>query len=103
MVGGLIENQEVGFRQQHIGQSHALLLTTRELSHRLLQIAYLQLRQNLLGLQHLLRVALVIKASIEHTLLRVEHRRLFEHTHLQIATEDDAARVVALLAREYGE
>ena len=103
MVRRLVEYQEVRLRQQHVGQCHALLLSSGELPHRLLQVAYLQLCEHLLGLQHLLWVTLMVKASIKHTLLGVELRRLLQHPHLQVATEDDAAAVVALLAREHGE
>ena len=45
----------------------------------------------------------MIEAGIKHTLLGVEHGRLFQHAYFQIATEDDAAGVIALLAREHGE
>ena len=35
VVGGLVEDQQIGFGDQYIGQCHALLLTATELSHRL--------------------------------------------------------------------
>ena len=99
VVRRLIEYQQVGIGYQHIRQCHALLLSATQLAHRLVQVANLQLRQNLLGLQYLLRIALVIEARIEHALHGVKHRRLIQHAHLQVAAEDDLARVVALLAR----
>ena len=102
VVGGLIKYQQIWLRQQHIGQCHALLLTTRELPHRLLQVADLKLRKYLFGLQHLLGIALMIEAGIEDTLLGVEHGRLLQHPYLQIATEDDTARIIALLAGKHG-
>ena len=36
VVRRLVENQEVGFGNQHVGQCHTFLLSARELSHRLL-------------------------------------------------------------------
>ena len=101
MVGRLVEDDEVRFRQQHVGQCHTLLLSTRQLSHGLLQVANFQLRQYLLGLQHLLWVALMIETRIEHALLRIEHRRLLQHSHLQVTTEHNVTTVVTLLTREY--
>ena len=89
MVRRLVEYQQVGIGNQHIGQSHAFLLSATQLPHRLLQVTDLQLGENLLGLEHLLRVALVVETGIEHTLAGVEHRTLFEHAHAQITTEDD--------------
>ena len=103
VVGRLVEYQEVGLGNEHVGQRHTLLLAARQLSHRLRQVTYLQLRQNLLGLQHLLRVTLMVEAGIEHTLLRVELRRLFEHAHADVATVDDVALVVTLVASQYAE
>ena len=103
MVRRLVENQQVGFCQQHIRQCHTFLLTTRELTHRLLQIPDFQLRQYLLGLQDLLRVTLMVEAGIQHALLRIELRRLFQHTHFQVSAEYDTARVIALLTGEHTE
>ena len=101
VVRGLVENQQVGVGNQHISQRHALLLSSAQLSHGLVEVSYLQLRQDLLGLEHLLRVTLMIETRIEHALHRVEHRRLFQHPHLQVPAEDDVARVIALLTREH--
>ena len=103
VVGGLVEYQQVGFRQQHVSQCHTLLLTTAQLSHRLLQVANLQFCQHLLGFQHLLGVPLMIKTCIQHRFLRIELWRLFKHSHLQVATEDNLTAVVSLLACENTE
>ena len=103
MVGGFVEDQQIGLREQNIGQGHTLLLTTGQLSHGLLKVADLQLRQHLFRAQHLFWIPLMVEAGIEHALLRVEHGRLLQHAHLQVATEDDTAAVVTLLAREHGE
>ena len=101
VVGRLVEYQQVGLSQQHVGQCHALLLSARKFAHALAEVAYFQLRQHLFGLQHLLLLTLMVEAGIEHRLLRVEHGRLLQHAHPQVATVDDVARVVALLAGEY--
>ena len=101
MVGWLVKNQQVWISNQHIGQGHTLLLTSAQLSHGLLQVANLQLSQNLLCLQHLLWVSLMIETRIQDTLHRIEHRRLLQHSHPQVTTEDDFARVIPLLAREH--
>ena len=101
MVRRLVEYQQVRLRQQHVSQRHTLLLTTAQLSHRLTEVAYLQLCQHLLRLQHLLWIALMVKARIQHRLLRVELRRLLQHTHLQVVAKHDASTVVTLFAREY--
>ena len=81
MVGGLVENQQVGLGDEHVGQGHALLLSAAELTHGLLQVAYLQLCQDLLGLEHLLSLALMVEAGIEHRLVRVEPWRLLQYAH----------------------
>ena len=103
MVCRLVEYQQVRIGNQNIGQGHAFLLTTAQFSHGLLEIAYLQLRQNLLSLQYLLFFALMIKTGIEHTFVRVELWGLFQHAHLDITTKNNLARIVAFLAREHGK
>ena len=89
MVRGLIENQKVGISNQHVCQSHSFLLPTTQLSHGLLQVTNLQLRQDLFGLQHLFLFTLMIKAGIQHTFRRIEDWTLFQHPYSQIASEDD--------------
>ena len=101
MVGGLVEYQQVGLHQQHVGQRHSLLLTATQLSHRLLQIANLQLRQHLLGLQQFLLLVLMIEAGFEHRLRRVEAGRLLQIADGQVAAEHDAAPVARLLASQH--
>ena len=103
VVRGLIENQQVRFGNQYVGQRHPFLLTAAELSHGLLQVAYLQLCQYLLGPQHLLLFPLVIETSVNHLLFGIEHRRLLQHGHFQVATEDDLPVVVPLLTRNHRE
>ena len=44
VVGRLVEYQQVGLGNEHVGQRHALLLSARELFHRLVEVANLQLR-----------------------------------------------------------
>ena len=100
MVGWLVEYQKIGIGNQHVGQCHALLLSSAQLAHRLFQVAYLQLCQHLLGFQYLLRVALMIKACIQHTLVRVECGTLLQHAHAQVATEDNLALVVTFLTAQ---
>ena len=101
MVGGLVKDDKVGFRQQHVGQCHTFLLSTRKLSHGLLQIANLQLCQHLLGLQDFLWITLMVKACVKYALLRVEHGRLLQHPYFQVTTEHNVTTVVTLLTREY--
>ena len=103
VVRGLVENQQVRFRNQHVGQCHPFLLTATELSHGLLQVAYLQLCQYLLGPQHLFLLALMVKAGINHLFFGIECRRLLQHSHFQVATEDDLPVVVPLLTRNHRE
>ena len=103
MVGRLVENDEVWLRQQHVSQCHTLLLTATQLPHLLLQVPDLQLRQHLLGLQHLFLLPLMIETGVEHGLVRVELGRLLQEAHLQVTTEHDVAAVVTLLAGKDGE
>ena len=98
MVGRLIENKQVGIGNKYVGKRHAFLLASTQLLHRLLKVMDFQLRKNLLGLEHLLLLAFVVKAGIEHAFIWVEDRRLLKHAHLQVATENDLARVVTFLA-----
>ena len=100
MVGGLVENQQVGFGNQHIGQGHTLLLSATQLPHGLMQVANLQLGQNLLGLQHLLVVTLMIETGIQHGVVGVENRRLFQESYLQITLVDDVTRIITVLTRQ---
>ena len=78
MVGRLVKNQKVRFHQQHISKGYALLLSTTQLSHRLLQVTDLQSCQHLLRLQYFLRLSLMVETRIQHTLLRIECRRLLQ-------------------------
>ena len=103
MVRGFVQYQQVGFRQQHVGQCHPLLLSATQLPHGLFQVLDLQLRQHLLGLQHLLRISLVIETRIQHCLLRVKRRTLLQKPYLQVPAEHDVPRVVALLTAKYRE
>ena len=103
VVGRLVEDQQVGLHQQHIGESHPLLLTATQLSHRLVEVTYLQLCQHLLCLQHFLLLPMMIETGIEDTLLRVELRGLLQETDCQVTTEDDITSVMSLLSRQYRE
>ena len=100
VVGRLIEYQQVGIGNEHVCQRHTLLLSAAQLPHGLLQVAYLQLCEHLLGLQHLLGVALVVETGIEHALVGVKVGCLFQHAHTQVTTEDDVTLVIALFARQ---
>ncbi len=53
VVGGLVKYEQIGLSDEHIGQGHTLLLSARQLPHGLFKVAYFQLRQYLLGFQHL--------------------------------------------------
>ena len=103
VVGGLVEYQQVGLGDEHVGQCHALLLSAAELTHGLLQVAYLELCQDLLRLEYLLLVALMVETGIEHRVVGLECGCLFQESHLEVAPEDDVSAVVSLLAREYRE
>ena len=97
MVRRFIKNQQIRIGNQHIRQSHTLLLSTTQLSHRLLKVTDLQLCQDLFGLEHPLRISLMVdfvelchdsainagimalaapsfETSIEHTFRRIEYR-----------------------------
>ena len=100
VVGGLVEYQQVGFRNQYVGQGHPFLLSAAELSHRFLQVGDFQLRQNLLGFQYLFGVAPVVEAGFEHRLFRRESRTLLQIAQPQVVLEDDVALILALLARD---
>ena len=100
MVGRLVEHQKVRFGDEDISQSHTLLLASAELAHRLRKVSNLQLGENLLRLENALLVAMMIEASIEHTLLGIKCWRLGEKSHAYVAAIDDAAIVIALLVHE---
>ncbi len=97
VVGRLVEYQQIGFHQQHVGKCDPFLLTTTQLSHRLVKVAYLQLCQHLFCLQHLLLFSMMIKAGIKDTLLWIKPGGLFQKADSQVTTEDDIARIVSFL------
>ena len=103
VVGRLVEYQEFGVGDEHVGQRHALLLSAAQLAHGLAEVDYFQLRQYLLGLEHFFWVVLVVEAGVEHALFGVEAGRLLQQPHAYVAPVDDVARVVALLARQDAE
>ena len=100
MVGWFVENEQVGFCDEHICQCHPLLLSATQLTHGLVEVAYLQLGENLLGLEYLLILTLVVETSLEHRFLRVEHRRLLKYSHLNVFSEYDTARIGRVVACE---
>ena len=42
MIGRLVQNQEIRFCNEHIGQRHTLELSARKLGHGLLKVIYLK-------------------------------------------------------------
>ena len=50
VVGGLVEDEEIGLGDEGIGQRHTLQLPAGEVLHLLVEVAYLQLGKYLLGL-----------------------------------------------------
>jgi hypothetical protein len=76
MIGRFVEDKQVWLKYEYVSKCNTLLLATRQLSYGLLQIAYLELSQYLLGLQYFFRISLMVKTSVEHRLLRVKLRRL---------------------------
>ena len=97
VVGGLVEDEQVGVGEQHVGQRHPFLLTSAELPHGLVEVAYLELGEHLFGPEHLLVVALMVEACVEHRLVGVEPWRLLEESHLEVPAEGDLSAVVALV------
>ena len=98
MVGRLIKNQEIGLVEQGVGQRHPLLLSTAELPHGLAEIRDVQLCEDLLGSENLVGIALVIEASVEHALLSVELRCLFQDSDADVVAIDDLSVVVAFFS-----
>ena len=49
MVGGLVQDEQVGVLQEHVGQRHALNLSAGEYAHLAAGVAYLQFAQDLLA------------------------------------------------------
>ena len=103
MIGRFVEYQQVRFGKQYIGQCHTLLLSSAQLSHRLMQIAYLQLRKHLLCLEHFLVFSTMIETCVQHRFIRIKGRRLLQISNLEIATEYDVSRIVPFLTRYYGQ
>ena len=97
MVRRLIKNQQIRIGNQHIRQSYTLLLSTTQLSHRLLQVTDLQLCQDLFGLEHSLWISLMVETGIEDTFRWIKYRRLFQHAHTKITTKDNLTRIIAFL------
>ena len=95
MVGGLVQNEQVGVLQEHVGQRHALHLSAREDTHLAAGVAYLQFAQNLLAphlqVQRLLRVVAVLagmpEAGIHHGHLVWEMWCLAQISHLDAAAQ----------------
>ncbi len=102
MVGRLVKQQKVGVVEQGVGQGHPLLLTAAQLSHGLLQVGDVELRQDLLGPQDLFLIALMVEASVKHRLFGVELRRLLQVANLQSVAPDDGTALVALVSGENG-
>ena len=98
VVGGLVEDEQLGFGDEHVGESHSLTLAARELRHGLRKVANLQLREYLLGTQHFLVVAFMIEAGIEDGVVGIEVGRLLKIADAQVVAEDNLSVVVALLA-----
>src|SRR3712207_9411362 len=103
MVGGFVENKQVGLGNEHVGQGHSFLLPTAQLRHGLFQVGNLELRQNLLGFQYSLRIALMIEACVEHGITGGELRTLLQVAQSQVVLEDDFATVLAFMARRSEE
>ena len=101
VVGRLIKHQKVRLIYQYIGESHTLLLSTTQLSHRLVHIRDMQLCEDLLCLEHLFRIILMIEAGFQHAFLWIKLRRLFQIAHLQVASIDDITTLMSLLIHEH--
>ena len=100
MVCRFVENEHVWLREQDIGQGDTLLLTAAELPHGLVEVADVQLRQNLFGAQHLLGLTLMVETGIEDRFLGIELRRLFKIANAEVVAIDDATTVIAVAPRQ---
>ena len=103
VIGGLVEDEEVGVGDECVSQCYAFLLSAAELPHRLVEVGDFQLRENLFRLQYFLFVALMIETGLEHGFALVEPRRLNQTGHPQSVAIDHLASVSPLLAHEDGE
>ena len=65
VVGRLIQNQQIGFGNQGVGQRHTLQLSARKVLYLLVEVAYLQLRKYLFGFLLIIPSFLLIHAKQE--------------------------------------
>ena len=101
VVCWLVENKEVRVCHKNSRKGYAFLLTTRELSHRLVEVAYLQLCENLLCVEMVLMFCLVFRTSVYNRFLWVEYRCLTKEACLDIVTIDYGALIDAFYAHEH--
>ena len=96
MVGGLVEDEQVGFLAEHVGQRHALELSAGEVADGLVVVGDAQLGQVLL---YALRLLLAVPEAGLHDghVLRIG-RCLLEVCHPQVPSEDDASALGLFLA-----
>ena len=87
MVGGLVEYEEIGLGNEHVGKCHALALATAQLLHGLREVIDMKLCEYLLSLQHLLWVTVMVETSVQHRLLRVEIGSLLKIPHPYVVVE----------------
>ena len=102
VVGRLVEHQEVWLVDENIGKGDTFLLSAAELPHRLLQVGDMQLRQDLASFQDLLRVALVIEASLQHGFVLIKLRRLLQKSDFQITSIYDIPALMSFLTHQHG-
>ena len=103
MVGGFVQNEEVGFGYQGVGQGHALLLSAAQFAHGLVESGDVQLGEDLACAEHPLGVAPVVEARVNDTLVGIEAWSLVKIAQPDVVAEDDGTLVIALVAGDYLE
>ena len=97
VVGRLVEDEEVGLRQQCPRQCHAFLLAAAQLPHGLRQVADAQLGEHLSCPQRPFFAGIGAKAGVEHLLIGLEMGLLLEVAQPDVVVEHDATVVVTLV------
>ena len=112
MVRRFVEHKQVGVGQQHIGQCHPLELSARKLSHRLVEVGDVQLRQYLFGAQfevpgsspfHFFhqRIQIVVAGRVDTLLVAADERGQFAGT-AEAGVDDRLFGIECRCLFEYG-
>ena len=103
MVGRLVKNEHVGFGDEDIGKSDALLLSAAQLSHALFKVGYFQLCKNLFRFQDHFRFAVMVEACVENRFVGVELWSLLQKPDTEVFPVDYASGFIAFLAGKDGK